>query len=125
MDGHQLVIKLQIAEKYFTSEQYQTLVSLAKNKFNAGNFQACKEMVAKFPTEESLLNDLIEKLEGKSIYRTLEKIHRGDSIGPLVKLKGISSLVTHTVIEMEKGNAEFGLLLPSLLEKAQALLFEV
>ena len=120
-----LLTKLQIAEKYFTCERYRTLVSLARSKFIAGNHSACEALVAKLPTVESLLEELLEKLKGKSIYRTLEKIHKNESVSALVKLKGLSSLITHTVIEMEKGNTEFGLLLPSLLEKTQTLLYEL
>ena len=125
MDKNQLLNRLVVAEKHFTGEQFQTVVSLARKSFDGGNFKACEEMVTRLPTVESLLAALIHKLEGKSIYRTLEKIHKNEAVDPFMKLKGLSSLITHTVIEMEKGGVEYGLILPSLMEKAQALLYEL
>jgi hypothetical protein len=63
------------------------------------------------------LSDLTEKLQGKPVYRTLKQISEkrlkeGDKF-----LKGLFSLGTHTIIEMEKGNKEYKLLLDFIYEK--------
>jgi len=125
MQLNQLRNRLAIVEKYFTGEHHRTAVSLATKSFNEGKYKACWEMCSRLPTKESLLIQLIEKLKGKSIYKTLKKIHKDESVGACTKLKGLSSLITHTVIEMENGGKEYGLLLPSLVEKIQALLYEL
>lgn len=125
MDQNQLLNKLVLAEKYFIRDKFRTQVALARQKFMSGSYKVCEALVSKFPTKETLLSELMEKLKGKSIFRTLKKIHENKDVGALIKLKGFSSLITHTIIEMEQGKTEYGLLLPTLLEKQQELLYEL
>jgi hypothetical protein len=119
MDKDQLLNRIVIAEKYFIRDKFQTQVALARQKFITDSFKACEVIVNNFPTKETLLSELMEKLKGKSIFRTLKKLHENKDVGALIKLKGFSSLITHTIIEMEQGKTEYGLLLPMLLEKEQ------
>jgi hypothetical protein len=125
MNKNELLNNLLVAEKYFTSDKHLTQVSLARQRFTSDSFKACEEIVKQLPTSDSLLAELMEKLKGKSIFRTLKKIHENKDVGPMVKLKGLSSLITHTIIEMEHGRPEYGILLPMLLEKEQELLYEL
>ena len=125
MNQNQLLSSLVLAEKYFVRDKFRTQVALARRKFSAGSYRACEDIVRLLPTTDSLMHELMEKLKGKSIFRTLKKIHENTDVGPLVKLKGFSSLITHTIIEMEQGKTEYGLLLPLLLEKEQELLYEL
>lgn len=125
MDKNELFNSLVIVEKYFTREKFQTQVSLARHHFNTSSFKTCEAVVKLFPTSDSLMAELMEKLKGKSIFRTLKKIHENKDVGPLITLKGLSSLITHTIIEMEQGRSEYGMLLPKLLEKQQELLYEL
>ena len=118
--------KLDEAKKYFSnSEKYKTSLSLASNLFEQSNLEACRDILDKLPTRDSLLKTLVSKLEGKSIYRTLKKIHEDKEVDTLMKAKGISSLITHVLIEMESGNSEFSILLPQLLEKENELLYQL
>jgi len=125
MNREELLARLVIAEKYFTCEKYKTQVALARERFTSGRLSACEAIVEQLPTADTLLVELIGRLKGKPIYKTLKKIHASKDNSVITKLKGFSSLVTHTVIEMEKGNTEYGLLLPMLLEKEQELLYEL
>ena len=125
MNQNQLLNNLVLAEKYFTRDKFRTQVALARKMFATNSFKSCEAIVLTFPTTESLLSKLMEKLKGKSIFRTLKKIHENKDVGALVKLKGFSSLITHTIIEMEHGKTDYGLLLPMLLEKEQELLYEL
>jgi len=125
MNSDELLARLVIAEKYFTREKYRTQVALARERFTSDRLPACEAIVERLPTADSLLVELIGRLKGKSIYRTLKEMHKNSEVRALIKLKGFSSLITHTVIEMEKGNTEYGLLLPMLLEKEQELLYEL
>ena len=125
MTKEELLDLLIISEKYFTGEKYQTLVSLARRMFETKNLSASEEVLLSLPTSDQLLTELVSKLKGKSIYRTLKKIHENKEVSTLVKLKGLSSLITHTIIEMESGRSEFGMLLPMLLEKENELLYDL
>jgi hypothetical protein len=125
MDKDGLLVKLQLAEKYFTREKYRTQVALARERFTSGQLSTCSAIVECLPTVDTLLVELIGRLKGKPIYKTLKQIHASKDVSVATKLKGFSSLMTHTVIEMEKGNTEYGLLLPMLLEKEQELLYEL
>jgi hypothetical protein len=118
----QLANLLKEAKKYFTSEKYTTLVSLADNLLAQGNLDGCKEMLDRLPTRDMLLESLVAKLKGKSVYKTLEQIHESKDISVATKLKGLSSLVTHALIEIEKGNVEYKILLPALLETESQLI---
>ena len=72
-----------------------------------------------------MLETLVDKLKKKSVYKTLQKIAEGTVQGPEEELKGWFSLGTHVMIEVERGNTEYGLLLGKVYEKIGELLFKV
>ena len=80
-------------------------------------------MLDRLPTRDQLFESLLTKLKGKSVYKTLRQIHEKTEVSDLTKLKGISSLITHCIIEIEGGRKEFGMLLPTLLEKLSELIY--
>ena len=125
MDNIELLGRLIEAEKYFSNEKYQATVRLARELYERGQSDLCKIELDKLPSKEQLLRNLVQKLEGKSVYKTLKKIQEGKVESDLVTLKGLLSLGTHIVIECEHGNSEYRILLHSLLEKASEIVYEL
>jgi len=113
------------ARRFFSSDKYKTVLSLASLYLDQDRPEACKEQLDRLPTKDDLLERLVKKLEGKSVYKTLRQIHENKGVDTLTKMKGLSSLVTHCIIEMQSSGTEYGFLLPSLLEKEQELLLEL
>jgi hypothetical protein len=72
--------------------------------------------------ENQLMKNLLEKLRGKSVYRTLKVISEKNIDSGPVALKGLFSLGTHIAIEMEQGNTEYQKLLPSLCNRIRSIL---
>jgi len=112
-----LLNKLLEAEKYFTKSEYKAITGLSRELFERGQFDLCEIELGKLPTKEQLLRSLVEKLKEKSVYKTLRKIQEGQVDNDLVTAKGLSSLLTHAIIEVEQGNTENKMLIPSILEK--------
>jgi len=112
-----LLNKLTEAEKYFIKKEYVDTVELARELFERGQFDLCEKELRKLPTNGELLENLVERLRGKSVYKTLKQIQEGKAGNDLLTLKGLLSLGTHIVIECEHGNTEYRILLPNLLEK--------
>jgi hypothetical protein len=123
MNGQALLSKLLEAEKYFTRKEYINIVRLAKELFERDQFDLCERELEKLPTREQLLKNLVQKLEGKSVYKTIRKIQEGQVDNDLVTAKGLSSLLTHAIIEVEQGNVEHGILIPSILEKLNDIIY--
>ena len=122
---HKLQNRLTEAEVFFVGEKYKTSLSLASHLLEQGQLGACKDILDKLPTKDELLETLVVKLKGKSIYKTLWRIHENKDVDSLTKVKGLSSLVTHCVIEIQAGGTEYGMLLPILLEKEEELISEL
>ena len=66
------------------------------------------------PDRDQLLDKLSKTLENKSVYGTLSKIIKGKCDSKFEEMKGYTSLATHIIIEMEKGNSEYLPLLKSV-----------
>jgi hypothetical protein len=120
-----LLNKLLEAEKYFAKGEYKAITGLSRELFERGQFDLCEIELGKLPTKEQLLRSLVEKLKEKSVYKTLRKIQEGQVDNDLITLKGLLSLGTHIVIECEHGNREYGILLPTLLEKSCEVAYSV
>jgi hypothetical protein len=69
------------------------------------------------PTSEQLLVRLVDKLKDKPVYKTLKLIAESRVDSDEVRLKGLFSLGTHTMIEIEQGGKEYRALLPLIYEK--------
>lgn len=111
---NELFSKLVRAEKYMLESQYQPHVYRARMLFEEGNFEECSRVLDCLPTEKQLLDSLVEKLEGKSVHKTLVKIAKNECKNNFELLKGLYSLSTHVIIEAEQGHREYLLLLPQL-----------
>lgn len=117
--------RIEEAKKFFLGEKYSTCISLASMYLEQSSYSICEETLNRLPTLDSLLESLVAKLKGKSVYKTLKQIHEKKDLDILTKVKGVSSLVTHCVIEMQNGNMEYGILLPTLAEKQKRLISEM
>ena len=121
----QLLNKLTEAEKYFTKKKYADTIELARELFERGQFDLCKQQLEKLPTSVKLLEDLIGKLKDKHLYKTLRHIQEGKVGNNLLTAKGLSSLLTHIIIEVEQGNNEYKVLVPSVIEKLNEIIYNI
>lgn len=112
-----MINRLYQAERFFKGTQYQALVSSAWSSYQVGDLDTAESLLAKLPTPEQLLTDLVERLKGKSVYDTLKRIVEGKGESNEEHLKGLFSLGTHTVIEIEQGRREYKSLLPLIYKQ--------
>jgi len=121
--NEKLLNRLLEAEKYFTQKKYVEIVELAKELFERGQFDLCEKQLSKLPSSGELLEKLVKKLKGKSVYRTLKQIQEGKVGNDLYTAKGLSSLLTHALIEIEHGNNEYKVLVPIMIEKLNEIIY--
>ncbi len=115
--NQELFSKLVRAEQYMLESQYRPHVYRARMLFEEANFEECSRILDSLPTEKQLLDSLVEKLQGKSVHKTLVKIAKNECKSKFELLKGLYSLSTHVIIEAEQGRREYLLLLPQLYSK--------
>jgi hypothetical protein len=72
--------------------------------------------------KQRLLSDLLEKMEGKPVSKTLSRI---DEKLSWTSIKAISSLLTHAIIECEQGNSEYHVLVVHLQEKLGQMIYDI
>ena len=119
----QLSTQLALYEKFFSSS-HRDVVEQATQSFLRGDFTESKGFLSTLPSQEELLASLLEKLKGKSVYKTLQQIMAGKCKEKSTTIKGLFSLGTHIAIECEQGHAEYGLLYEYVYEKLGELLYE-
>lgn len=118
------MLKLLEALKYFKdSAKYKTIVNEIEVLNAGGCHKQAKELLESLPDERTLLAEMYEKLKGKSVSKTLERIGQADAT-KLEEGKGYSSLMTHCFIEMEQGGVEYKMLIHRLYEKLGAIIYE-
>ena len=110
------------ANAFAKNERHSKNVSEAIRFYKAGKIKECGEALAKLPTDEQLLVELMEKLKGKSVHTNVKKLTEGKMTNKYAALKTYSSLLTHTAIEAEQGRTEYTLLFESILQKIYKLL---
>jgi len=125
MNAYKLLSRLNEASKYFTKKEYIEIVDTARSLFERGQFDLCEKMLEKLPNNVQLLENLVNKLKGKSVHKTLKKIQEGKNENDLLTAKGLSSLLTHVIIEVEKGNNEYKVLVPNILEKLSEISYNI
>ena len=120
-----LLMRLLAAENNFKDTLYQPIVDEAMECFNQDKTDEAVKVLCKLPTEEELLRSLIEKLKGKSVYKTLKRMDEGKIRCNAEALKGLFSLGTHIVIECEKGRGEYRTLLSVIYDKIGELVYAI
>jgi hypothetical protein len=123
MHTNTVLKRLSICEKYFKDTGYWDTVKAAREAAFSNDMALCHSLLDNIPNEVDLFNSLVEKLKNKPVYRTLKKINENDSVSKFTLLKGLSSLMTHTLIELENGHNEYGLLIPYIYEKIGKSIF--
>ena len=120
-----LAERLDAAERYYGAlNGYSQKLAEARLDFNTGQYRHCEKLLSEFPTTETLLVELIGKLKGKSVYRTLKQINEGRSgLRKSTILKGLFSLCTHALIESET-RPEFEMVVHHLYERIGKELFD-
>lgn len=108
---------IESAGVYFRGTKYQNILESAQRAAAAGKYKGAQLILGSLPSDDQLLAQLIEKLKGKSVATTLERIRKGEVKEGYTAMKGLSSLLTHVLIECEKGSIEFRKLIPIILEK--------
>lgn len=122
MNYSQKILELQ---RQFENTQYQPLLKEYYKAYSKYDIKEMDGILARFPAEIQLLETLVEKLKGKSVYSNLKKIVRGESISVVNNAIGTSSLITHVLIEVKQGNTEYKLLLNDLNNKLNKLVKEI
>lgn len=125
MDRKELLNQLILFEKYYTGTKYRKDVILASSFYKKNQLNLCKRALAELPSREQLLEALVQKLKKKSVYKTLKRIQEGKAGNGIGALKGLSSLLTHCIIECEHGAIEYKILIPLLVEKIGEISYDV
>ena len=118
-----LVDMLVEAERYFTRDIYIESVRSARTAFLQRDYLKARKILASLPNEQQLFEELLEKLKGKSVYKTLKAVIEKKTTTKFTDLKGLFSLGTHVAIECERGNNEYALLLSRLYNEIGSKLF--
>lgn len=109
--------KIKAAEVYFGGTKYGKILESAQAAVGKGSLKAAATILRTLPSDDELLAHLVEKLKGKSVATTLERIRKGEVTEGFTAMKGLSSLLTHVLIECEKGGTEFRKLVPVILDR--------
>lgn len=115
--------KLDKAKKYFNNTSYSASVVLADSFCRINSFSEATKILNTLPGETELLNTLVEKLKGKSVYKTLKQIESGAIVEGPQFIKGLFSLGTHVAIEVHNGNKEYSMLYSVIYEKLGEVLY--
>ena len=110
-------------QRGFAYSSYSHLVEQASKAYVGEEWKKLKLILEKFPTDYVLLEALVAKLKGKSVYANMKKIITGASMTKEDQAIAVSSLTTHTLIEM-KTNPEYKILLSNLYKKLGVLIDE-
>lgn len=125
MNKSDIMRRIALAEKCFTGGQYKQIVLDAVTNFVAGKLDEATKDLDKLPTAEQLFDALIEKLHGKSVYKTLKAIREGKAGDTVTSMTGLSSLMTHVLIEMKQGRREYGVLIPIIYEQLGKMVYSM
>jgi hypothetical protein len=108
---------LELQRQFDGSIKYAPLLNEYVEAYVDRNNMRMDKVIRKLPTDVQLLEELMEKLKGKSVFTNLRKILRGDEINEIDRKIALSSLYTHLCIELKKGNLEYQRLCEDTLSK--------
>lgn len=103
------------------AKSYGKVVAQASRYYGRGEFQKCLKSLSAIPSVNVLLEELEGKLKGKRLYSSLKKFREGKMDNRFSRMKTLSSLFTHCLIECEKGNSKFERLLPIILGQLNSM----
>lgn len=120
-----LLSRLLEAECNFKGTAFQPIVDRAQEFFAENQVKEAVIELCQLPSDAELLKSLIDRLKGKSVYKTLKRMNEGKIKNNAEALKGLFSLGAHIVIECEQGHGEYRALLPVIHERIGELVYEV
>ena len=98
----------------------QKLVDEAITSYIQGDFKRIDEILMQLNPDYQLLESLIVKLKGKSVYAGLKKITENRDASTEQAMISTSSLLTHVLLELRENKA-YRKLIPDLIKKLQVL----
>ena len=116
-------IILELSRKY-AGTKYVDLVEKATDAYVVDDYKKLDKIIASFPTDIELLETLIRKLEGKSVYTNLKRVLEGKETSIEQELLSTASLIVHVGIEI-KENKEYKCLLPDLYKKLGVIINKI
>lgn len=120
-----LIRKLATAENYFSaSKEFRGIVHEARRLYDLHRYDQCSKELSKLPDENALIGQLIERLRGKSVYKTLKRMIEDKDVDPMIRAKGLSSLLTHVIIEMDK-RPEYSLVARAVIERLNSVIYDL
>jgi hypothetical protein len=119
---HPALKRYEEAFEMYTDVASRVQLGLIETMLFESKFAGAENLLEQFKTEDQLLFELEEKLNGKPIYSTLKKVRRGTVESKAQLLKGLFSLGTHAMIEVEKGNTVYSYIARRIHEKIGKLL---
>lgn len=112
--------RLALADRYFMNSKYADILVKAHDYYNRGDEVKANHTLDRLPDKTKLLRLLMKELRGKPVEKTLRRVADGKVTDLYAVLKSLYSLGTHIVIELEKGNMEYKMLLEDVFLKIQA-----
>jgi hypothetical protein len=112
--------KLALANRYFFNTKYSDILVKAQEYYNKGDEIKAMKALSQLPDKTKLLRQLLKECRGKAMEKSLRKVTDGKITNFYGVLKSLYSLGTHILIELEKGNLEYRMLLEDVFLKIQA-----
>jgi hypothetical protein len=116
----EFLTRLASADRYFKDSRYANILVKAHNYYNRGDELRANLALERLPDKNKLLRILMKELRGKPVEKNLRRVADGKVTDVYGVLKSLYSLGTHIVIELEKGNMEYRMLLEGVFLKIQA-----
>ena len=118
------MIDQQLARALFfkDSPKYRAIVNRAIAFSQAGKLSEAQKELSFLPDDSKLLETLYKKLQTKSVGTNIQKILEGKVTNKYAVAKSYSSIITHLLIEAEKGNEEFMCLFQPTISKLHQII---
>ena len=100
----------------YAGTSHMKVVENAMAAYVADDYKKLDEIIAGLPNDLVLLEKLVNKLKGKSVYTNLKKLLERKETSVEQELISTASLIVHAGIEM-KENKEYKCLMPDLYKK--------
>ena len=109
--------KLLEYSRKFSSTKYSETLNELYDCYLRDDWKRFELVEKKFPSDVQLLENLIEKLKGKSVYSNLRKIFKNESVNVIDMKVTLSSLITHLLLEEKQGGREYSNLIKETHKK--------
>lgn len=104
------------------SDSDQLLIDEAMKAYVKGDYQRIDEIIVRISPDYKLLESLVQKLRGKSVYTGLRKLIEGKDQTTEQAIVTVASLMVHSALELKENRIEYRKLLPELHKKLGVLI---